>query len=164
MPAPSPSSHETAHTSAEYRLAVSNYDRTASLLIALLVIVGLSVAGLLIVFAARRFRSVAVSIPVVPVEASTSAQAALGLKRDLEPPGVQQSEQLTEPSLEDTLTALSAVASERQVLLDDEDVDSADESSRGEGYGDRRQHGDDVEGVVERVPRWVRWRLRFQPA
>ena len=78
-------------TRSSYELAVSPYDRAASLLVALLLFVGITVLGLLIVFFTSRLltRQKAVAVTMTQV-AGRAENAAFGFSRDLEPPGVEQ--------------------------------------------------------------------------
>ncbi len=149
-------------TRRNYQLTVNTYDRTATLLIALLILVGAAVSGLMVVFfATRQFPSME-PIPVVPVEA-TSPNANQGLAEEPDPPGVEDAPDLAEPQLQDTLDALTAAASTKEVLLSDEMLDAEKEASKGQGLGDSRMAGPGGDGVVERVPRWQRWKIRFEP-
>jgi len=80
-------SNAPPNTQRKYQLTVNAYDRTATLLIALLIMVGVAVSGLVVVFfATRQFPSIE-PIPVVPVEA-TSANANQGLAQEPDPPCV----------------------------------------------------------------------------
>ncbi len=146
----------------KYQLTVNTYDRTATLLIALLIMVGAAVAGLTVVFFATRQFPTIEPIPVVPVEA-TSANANQGLADEPDPPGVEDAPDLSEPQLQDTLDALTAAASMNEVLLSDEMIDAEKEAGKGKGLGDSRMAGPGGEGVVERVERWDRWKIRFEP-
>lgn len=140
-----------------YQLQVNAYDRTATLLVSLLVLTGLAVAGLCVVFFANKFRTRIEPIMVVPVEA-TSANANQGLAEEPEPPGVEEAPDLSEPQLQTALEALSAV-SDTQAIVSDETADA----TAGEGLGDNRPIGPGGDGVIERVPRWERWKFRFEP-
>lgn len=146
----------------DYQLTVNAYDRTASLLIALLVMVGCSVAGLAVVFFTNKFVHTVEPIPVVPVEA-TSPSGNLGASDDPEPPGAEDAPDLSEPQVLDTLETLSTAVSDREVFLSDELVDAEAEAGKGKGLGDARMPGAGNDGVVERVPRWQRWKIRFEP-
>ncbi len=101
-------------------------------------------------------------IPVVPVEA-TSPNANQGLARDPEPPGIDEAPDLTEPRLQDTLDALMSLTSTSDALLSDETLDADNQPGKGKGLGDSRMAGPGGDGVVERVPRWQRWKFRFEP-
>jgi len=50
-----------------------------------------------------------------------------------------------------------------EVLLSDEMIDAEKEAGKGKGLGDSRMAGTGSDGVVERVPRWQRWKIRFEP-
>lgn len=146
----------------KYQLEVNTYDRTATLLIALLIMVGSAVAGLLVIFFATRQFPTIEPIPVVPVEA-TSPNANQGLADEPDPPGIEDAPDLSEPQLQDTLDALTAAATMNEVLLSDEMLDAEKEAGKGKGLGDSRMPGAGGDGVVERVPRWQRWKIRFEP-
>jgi hypothetical protein len=150
-------------THQQYRLTVNAYDRTATLIIALLILVGAFVGGLLVVYFANRSFPIVAPIPVIPVEATT-ANPNQGIATEPEPPGREDAPDLTDPQLQDTLETLSLAISESNVLISDEMIDDHLEAGKGAGLGDARMAGDGSGGVVERVPRWQRWRFRFEPA
>jgi hypothetical protein len=129
-------------TKHEYQLRVNSYDRVSSLLVALLVISGVTVVGLLIVYFARRLIAAEIAVPFQPVSvAGRPADAAMGLKRDLEPPGIEEIPELVEPQLQDTLSALSTAIAAKTALLSDDDIDSEMETGHGSGVGDSRRTG-----------------------
>ncbi|NOY29149.1 MAG: hypothetical protein GXP28_02925 [Planctomycetes bacterium] len=162
MPAAPSTTPPQASPKREYKLTVNSYDRTSTLLIALLVMVGLTVFCLLVIFFANRTFPTIVPIPVVPVEA-TSANANQGFATEPDPPGAEDAPDLAEPQLQDTLDALTSAASISQALLSDETLEAEDIAGKGKGLGDARMAGPGGDGVVERVPRWERWKLRFEP-
>lgn len=144
-----------------YKLGVNAYDRGSSLLISLLVIIGVFVSALVIIwYTSRQFRQVP-PIAVQPVDpASRPMDAAMGFQRDIEPPGIEDAPELTEPQLQDTLTALAAVAS-KTALLSDEEIDAEREAGRGTGMGDSRAAGAGGEGDPVKEPQRE---IRFEPA
>lgn len=146
---------------ARYELSVNSFDRASTMVLALLVMIGAGVAGLAVVFFSNKFTSTIEPIAFVPVEAS-SPNANQGLAQDPEPPGAQDAMELMEPQLQDTLDALSMMSLD-EALLSEEVVDAASEAGKGDGLGDARQAGPGGDGVVERVPRWERWKIRFEP-
>lgn len=131
------------------------------MVLAMLVLVGAGVTGLAVIFFSNKFSSTIEPIAFVPVEAS-SPNANQGLAQDPEPPGSQDAPELVEPQLEDTLDALSMMSLD-EALLSEEAVDAADQAAKGDSLGDSRQAGPGGDGVVERVPRWERWKIRFEP-
>ncbi len=159
---PPTTSAASAENRQAYQLTVNSYDRTASLIVALLVLVGCAVLGMAVVFFTGKFVRTIEPIPVVPVEA-TSANANQGLAEEPDPPGIEEAPDLSEPQLQDTLETLTNAISDRQVLLSDEMLDAEKEAGKGKGLGDARMAGPGGGGVVERVPRWQRWKIRFQP-
>ncbi len=151
----------TTYRSRKYRLQVNTYDRASSWLVALLVISIVTVFGLLIVYFTGNFISSQEAIPFTPVDvASRPADAAMGLKRDLEPPGIEDIPELIEPQLADTLTALTDAVANKAALLSDEDIDSEDDLGHGKGLGDNRQPGTGGEGSGGKEPQRE---IRFQP-
>jgi hypothetical protein len=152
-----------ARPGTSYTLAVSWYDRIASLLVALLTLVGGTVLGLVIIyFTARIFaRQKAVPVTLASV-ASAPEGAVLGLSRDLEPPGQEELPDLMEPQLQETLTAVSNAISSKIALLDDRAFEAEVMAGRGSGAGDSRQPGVGGDGAREKVPRAERWEVRFQ--
>ena len=147
--------------SQRYQLTVNSYDRTATLIIALLVIVGFAVLGLLVVYFAKKTFPIIEAIPVVPVEATSQNPA--GLARDPEPPGVEEAPELSDPQLQTVLDTLTSAVSPQEVLLSDQILNAEDQAGKGKGQGDSRMAGPGGEGVLERVPRWERWKIRFVP-
>jgi hypothetical protein len=152
------------------RLSVDSFDRTATLILALLVTIGTVVAILAVIFFANKFgrRTTAPPIAVVAMEA-TSPTGNGGLGTDPDPPGVPDAPELSEPALQDTLLAvtspdvLSSPVVSDAVLSEQTIRGTADQAGRGNGVGDARQPGPGNDGVIERVPRWERWKIRFEP-
>jgi hypothetical protein len=146
--------------SAKYELRVNWFDRVSSLLVSLLVMCGAVVAGLVIIYFARRLHNSQRAVPIQPVNAaSRPADAAMGLKRDLEPPGIEEIPDLIEPQLQDTLSALSTAITAKTALLSDDDIDSELDPGHGSGYGDNRQAGVG-NGTGDNEPRRE---IRFEP-
>ncbi len=163
MPADQPTPiAEKVQRGKTYQLTVNTYDRTATLIIALLILVGTTVLGLMIVFFADKLQTTVQPIPVVPVEA-TSSSANQGLAAEPDPPGSEEAEELEDPQLEDMLETLTDAVTAKEVLLSDEELEAEDVAGKGKGLGDARMPGTGNDGVIERVPRWERWKIRFEP-
>lgn len=144
-----------------YRLTVNAYDRGSSLLIALLVMVGVAVVALVIIWYANHLNRRNVAPFLMPVNpASRPADANMGLKEDPEPPGIEDAPELSEPQLQDTLTALSELSA-NSAMLSDIAVDSDTETGRGSGAGDARQAGTGGDGPPVKEPARV---IRYEPA
>jgi type IV pilus assembly protein PilM len=144
-----------------YRLAVNSFDRISSLLVSLLIMIGAAVVALVIVYFARRLTAGQVAIPVKPVDvASRPADAAFGLKRDLEPPGIEDAPELDEPKLHDTLNSVANAVSQRVAILSDENLDADSQPAKGKGLGDERMAGIGGEGDLLYEPQR---QIRFEP-
>jgi hypothetical protein len=140
--------------SPHYKLTVNAYDRAATMIVALLVIMAIVVGSLSIIFFANKFSSPIEPIAFVPVEA-TSPTANQGFADEPDPP--TDAMELMEPELVDTLDAIAMELD--ATLLTDDDVEAVTKQSQ----GDARQPGPGNDGVIERVPRWERWKIRFEP-
>jgi hypothetical protein len=166
--APAHEHSRDAEAPALARLTVSAFDRAASMVITSLVTVGATVACLALVFFANKFTSTPTPIAIVPVEA-TSPTGNGGFGTDPEPPGVPDAPELSEPQLGETLDALmsvdvlSAVSTSDAVIADQSIQAAGQAAGRGNGLGDARTPGPGNDGVIERVPRWQRWKIRFEP-
>lgn len=143
-----------SNKSQHYKLTVNAYDRAATMIIALLVIMAIVVGSLAVIFFANKFSSPIEPIAFVPVEA-TSPTANQGFADEPDPP--TDAMELMEPELMDTLDAIARELD--AALLADEAVEAVKKESR----GDARQPGPGNDGVIERVPRWERWKIRFEP-
>ncbi|HEX6962183.1 MAG TPA: hypothetical protein VF175_09970 [Lacipirellula sp.] len=141
---------------------MNSYDRAATMILASLIMVGAAVVSLGVIFFANKFTSTVEPIAFVPVEA-TSSTGNQGFAEDPAPPGVEDALELAEPQVEDALDALSTLTMD-QTLLSDELLTATQNASQGEGAGDARLPGPGGEGVIERVPRWERWKIRWEPA
>ena len=145
-----------------YQLTVNTYDRTATMVIALLILVSMTVLGLLIIYFAKKTFPPIEPVGFVPVEAS-SPNANQGISNEPDPPGAEDAPELIEPQLQDTLDTLTSAVSAKEVMLSDEVINADSEAGKGKGLGDARMAGPGGDGVVERVPRWQRWKIRFEP-
>ncbi|HMP07746.1 MAG TPA: hypothetical protein PJ982_15455 [Lacipirellulaceae bacterium] len=141
--------------------------RAASGLITSLVTVGTIVVCLALLFFANKFTETITPIAVVPIEA-TSPTGNRGFGTDPEPPGSPDAPELSEPQLGETLDALMSAdildAATSDAVVADHTVAAAGQAAgRGGGLGDARTPGPGNDGVIERVPRWERWKIRFEP-
>jgi hypothetical protein len=95
------------------------YDSVASLLIALLFIVGLAVGGLFIIWLTNRLMFSQKPVPVELVEYAGRGDHAAGYARDMEPPGPEElEEEMYEPQVEATLEAVTDVVTTQAAALD----------------------------------------------
>ncbi len=82
-----------------------------------------------------------------------------GFERDFEPPGAEEVEELMEPTLQDTIEAVTDAVSSVAASLDTMDT-NATATTAGSGAGDSRPPGPEGEGD-DTVPRYERWQLNF---
>jgi hypothetical protein len=129
----------------KYHLRVSSYDRVSSWLVSALVVVGVTVAALVFIYFTRQLLEEHFSVPVTPVGSGGGGTGGLsdptGTGRDLEPPGTDEAPDLTEPQLQDTLSAVATAVSSRSALIADENIDANMEPVAGTGAGDSRRPG-----------------------
>ena len=140
-------------------LRVTAYDRVASLLIALLILIGLVCAILFIIWLTTVLVFTQKSVPVQMIEYEGRGDHAEGFERDLEPPGLEELEEVQEPALEATLEAVTDVMSTQAAALDALDTD-AKITGKGSGAGDSRRPGPLGEGRNV-VPPWERWEIQY---
>lgn len=140
-------------------LRTSKFDAVSSMFLALILFLGAFVFMLFIVWLTMRM-----PIRVKPIEpiienAAGRADNAEGFERDFEPPGAEEVEELTEPTLQDTIEAVSDAVSSVAASLDTMNT-NASASTSGSGKGDSRPPGPEGEGD-DIVPRFERWQLNF---
>ena len=84
------------------------------------------------------------------------------VSNNVEPPGNEEAESLTDPSLADSLAALTDVASSVEVNTESESADSGlGESGRSNGHTSSAGLGGRLGGSEDAVARFERWELQF---
>ena len=141
-------------------LRTQNVDLVASWLMALLVLVGMIVLLLLVVWLTQTFTWKAGEITVLEERVAGRGDHAAGFERDIEPPGSEEVEELMEPTLAESLEAVTEAASTVAASVETFVTDAAF-SATGDGQGDSRPPGPLGEGD-DIVPRFERWELKFQ--
>jgi len=120
-------------------LQVSAHDQVASMVVALLIVVGFFTTILFLLWLTTRVNSRQLTPPVEYLEGlGESGENALGMAEDLEPPGVDELPDVEQPQLSDTLQAVTEVVSTQVAALDALQGDSV-LMGKGNGLGDRRQ-------------------------
>ncbi|TWT73214.1 hypothetical protein [Allorhodopirellula solitaria] len=140
-------------------LRTSKFDSVSSFFMAVMLFLGVFVFMLFVVWLTMRM-PVRVK-PIAPIieEAAGRADNAEGFERDFEPPGAEEVEELTEPTLQDTIEAVTDAVSSVAASLDTMNT-NASASTSGSGKGDSRPPGPEGEGE-DIVPRFERWQLNF---
>ena len=150
----------TAQAQGAKRMRTQKVDMVASLLMSLLVVVGMIVFLLFVVWLTQTFTWQAGDIKIEEERIAGRGDHAEGFERDIEPPGAEEIEPLTEPSLAETLEAVTDAATSVAASLDSLDSNAV-ATADGTGRGDSRPPGPLGEGD-DIVPRFERWELKFQ--
>ena len=141
-------------------LRTQKVDYVASLLMAAFVVIGLLVFLLFVLWLTQTFTWKAGDIVIEEERIAGRGDHAAGFERDIEPPGAEEVEELSEPTLAETLEAVTEAASTVAASVDSIDSSSTS-STQGSGRGDSRPPGPLGEGD-DIVPRFERWELKFQ--
>lgn len=141
-------------------LRTQRVDVVASLLMSGLVVVGLLVFLLFVVWLTQTFTWKAGEIKIEEERVAGRGDHAEGFERDIEPPGAEEVEELSEPTLAETLEAVTEAATSVAASLDSINSNSTSSTS-GTGRGDSRPPGPLGEGE-DIVHRSERWELKFQ--
>ena len=136
-------------------------DRVASMLLALVIVIGLAVVVMGAVYLSRLEFSSPESIVLLPDDEQAAGRGdhAAGFARDFAPPGQEEVDQLNEPTLEQSLEAVTDAVSNIAASLNTVESASA-EASQGSGMGDSRPPGPLGEGA-NIISRAQRWQLKF---
>ena len=141
------------------RLRISRFDIVTSFFMALILFIGTFVLMLFIIWLTSRW-----SFPPRPIQPIIENPAGRGenpegFERDFEPPGAEEVEELMEPTLQDTLEAVTDAVSTVAGALMTTDT-QATATTAGTGAGDSRPPGPPGEGE-DIIPRFERWQLNF---
>ena len=135
------SSHSGKPKSHKSDLQVSAYDQVASMVVALLILVGFFTVTLFLLWLTTRVYSQKLNRPVEYLEdLGESGENALGMAEEFEPPGVQELPDVEQPQLSDTLQAVTDVVSTQAATLDILQGNSS-LMGKGSGLGDHRKIG-----------------------
>lgn len=159
-PEAAPNPHDSHAAQISKGLRTQKVDVVASLLMAGLVLIGLLVFLLFVVWLTQTFTWKAENITLTEERVAGRGDNAAGFERDIEPPGAEEVEELSEPTLAETLEAVTEAVSTVAATLDSVTTDSA-VSASGSGQGDDRPPGPLGE-VDDIIPRFERWELKFQ--
>jgi hypothetical protein len=141
------------------RIGVSAYDRAASWVISLNVLVGSAVLLAFLIWLSNVITLTEAQSTVVLVEnVAGRGDHAAGYERDVEAPGIEELEEETEPKVEQLLEAVTDVVSTQSASLDAMKTNIFSSNS-GDGRGDSRPPGPLGEG--DTIPRGERWEIRY---
>jgi len=133
------------------------------MLMALLILVGIVVTGLLIVYLSARVFARPRAVPVTLASiAGTGGGLGARFGTDLEPAGLDDQISSNDSHLFETLDVLPQIVSRRTNLLESMEDPSDTRTVKGTGPARRGGRGHGSGGIVERTPRADRWEIRFQ--
>ena len=141
------------------KLRTSRFDSITSFFMALIIFIGTFVGMLVIIFILSRWTYSPPPIMPPIEEPAGRGENPEGFERDFEPPGAEEVEELMEPTLQDTLEAVTDAVSTVAGALATTDTASTATTS-GTGAGDSRPPGPPGEGE-DIIPRFERWQLNF---
>jgi hypothetical protein len=126
-----------------YGLRVSPYERVASMVISLLVLVGMSVLTMLILWLTSKIFATQAAVPVALQDIGTGEGGPMG-GMELDAPMAEElgmPSDLEEPALETTLQAIDTAVASQQALLDNPALTDDELSGQGGSTGDGRGFG-----------------------
>jgi hypothetical protein len=126
---------------------------------ALIIFIGTFVSMLFIIWLTSRWSFPPLAIEPIIENPAGRGENPEGFERDFEPPGAEEVEELMEPTLQDTLEAVTDAVSSVAGALATTDT-AATATTSGTGAGDSRPPGPPGEGE-DIIPRFERWQLNF---
>ncbi len=141
------------------KLRISRFDIVTSFFMALILFIGTFVTILFIVWLTSRWSFPPRAIEPIIENPAGRGENPEGFERDFEPPGAEEVEELMEPTLAETIEAVTDAVSTVAASLATTDS-NAPASTQGSGAGDSRPPGPAGEGE-DIIPRFERWQLNF---
>lgn len=153
-------------TSLDDGLQVSLYERVASLLISLLIMVGTAVAGLLIIWFTGQMFTTQTAVPVVLEDLSGGREDGVvgeSMQLDSEIDEIAQETEFEEPQMQETLEMVTDAVANQLAMLDNPAlVDTLNAGGGGRSTGTGNQVGFGAGEGESGIPRAQRWTIRFQ--
>ena len=140
-------------------LRTQKVDVVASLLMSMFIITGALVFVLFVIWFTSTYKWETGGIQVEEERVAGRGDHAEGFARDIEPPGAEEADFLNEPTLAESLEAVTDAVTSVAATMDNVDTD-ANASAVGSGRGDSRPPGPLGEGE-DIVSRFERWELKF---
>ena len=152
-------SDDISHIVSTRNLRTQKVDVVASLLMSLFIITGALVFVLFVIWFTSTYKWETGGIQVEEERVAGRGDHAEGFARDIEPPGAEEADFLNEPTLAESLEAVTDAVTSVAATMDNVDTD-ANASAVGSGRGDSRPPGPLGEGE-DIVSRFERWELKF---
>ncbi|MGB0595091.1 MAG: hypothetical protein ACPGLY_00160 [Rubripirellula sp.] len=141
------------------KLRISRFDIVTSFFMALILFIGTFVLMLFIIWLTSRWSFPPQPIAPIIEDPAGRGENPEGFERDFEPPGAEEVEELMEPTLQDTIEAVTDAVSTVAAALVTSDTQAV-ATTQGTGAGDSRPPGPMGEGA-DIIPRFERWQLNF---
>ena len=141
------------------KLRTSRFDIVTSFFMALILFIGTFVLMLFIIWLTSRWSFPPQPIAPIIEDPAGRGENPEGFERDFEPPGAEEVEELMEPTLQDTIEAVTDAVSTVAAALVTSDTQAV-ATTQGTGAGDSRPPGPMGEGA-DIIPRFERWQLNF---
>jgi hypothetical protein len=143
-----------------YELKVSSYERVASMLLALLALIGLSVLIMFILWLTGKIFAAGDPLPLQLEEIGTGEGPFGGMELDAPlAEELGQETDLEEPAIENTLASIADAVSTQQSMLDDPALTDEVLAGKGGSTGDGRGTG--LGSGPGGTGRYRRWEVRF---
>lgn len=153
------SDRQQAREAEREKLRISRFDIVTSFFMSLILFIGTFVTILFIIWLTSRWSFPPRAIEPIIENPAGRGENPEGFERDFEPPGAEEVEELMEPTLAETLEAVTDAVSTVAASLITTDSNSP-ASTVGSGAGDSRPPGPAGEGE-DIIPRFERWQLNF---
>ncbi len=140
-------------------LRTQKVDVVASMLMSSFLITGALVFVLFVIWFTSTYKWETGGIQVEEERVAGRGDHAEGFARDIEPPGAEEADFLSEPTLAESLEAVTDAVTSVAATMDNVDTD-VNASAVGSGRGDSRPPGPLGEGE-DIVSRFERWELKF---
>lgn len=139
-----------------YGLSTSSFERVASMLVALLLLIGTTVGVMVFIFLVRRFSPEIEQAILVP-STLRRGDPPKGYADDIEPPGLETVSQDLPPSLQDTLKELTNAISTKTAQLSTETFRGDPTTGHGSGLGNKNYDGDGTGEGGDDPPKELRY-------
>ena len=140
------------------KMKLSRFDAVTSLFLALILFLGAFVFMMFVIWLLSGEPKPAPIEPIIENPPGRGENPE-GFERDFEPPGAEEVEDLMEPTLADTIEAVTDAVSSVAASLTTSQTNAV-ASTQGTGKGDSRPPGPPGEGD-DIIGRWERWELTF---
>ncbi len=145
-------------------LQVSRYDQVAGLLLAVLIVLGFVTAMMFVLWLSSRMFLLQPPVAVTMLEdvgGGGSGENMAGGQQELQEPSPEEVQQVQEPSVTESINALSSIVTAEAQKLEAFEGSSSYGKGVGTGQGDGRGIGPGGPGTSDGIPAWDRWEVQM---